>query len=114
MNIITHIPPKDEEKRRYRDWVILDDPKLSFNVSYDKYTFEHRVIAAPYEYKKIEYMYISGAYWVAKKYVMEEEPLNEDIGWAEPPGEDVEWSKRVLTEDRKYSYVMNTNSMCIF
>jgi len=50
-------------------------------------------------------MYISGGYWLAKKYVMEEEPLNEKLGWGE--SEDVEWSKRVLN---KFSYKMNTYS----
>ena len=50
-------------------------------------------------------MYISGGYWIAKKSVMEEEPLNEDVVWGQ--AEDVEWSDRVR---EKYKYVMNTCS----
>ena len=44
-------------------------------------------------------------YWISKKYVMESEPLNENLDWGE--SEDVEWSKRVLP---KYVYMMNKNS----
>ena len=41
--------------------------------------------------------------WVSKKYVMEKEPLNEDLyDWGQ--AEDVDWSKRVR---EKYKYVMN-------
>jgi hypothetical protein len=50
-------------------------------------------------------MYISGNYWVSKKRVMEEEPLDEDLDWGE--AEDVEWSNRIRD---KYQYVMNTHS----
>ena len=46
----------------------------------------------PYDYDG-GHMYISGAYWVAKKHVMEAEPLNEDLKHSE--AEDVEWSLRV-------------------
>jgi len=51
------------------------------------------------------YMYISGAYWVAKKHVMEQEPLNERLLWGQ--SEDVEWSFRIRN---KYRYVMNPKS----
>ena len=47
-------------------------------------------------------MYISGAYWVAKKSVMEQEPLNENLCWGE--SEDVEWSYRIR---QNYRYKMN-------
>jgi hypothetical protein len=52
-----------------------------------------------------KYMYISGSYWVAKKSVMEEFPLNENLCWGE--GEDVLWSKEVRNF---HSFNMNTNS----
>jgi hypothetical protein len=52
-----------------------------------------------------KYMYISGSYWIAKKDVMLEYPLDENRAWGE--GEDVEWSKIVR---QKYSFDMNTNS----
>jgi hypothetical protein len=50
-------------------------------------------------------MYISGSYWVAKKDVMLEFPLDESLSWGE--GEDVLWSKQVR---EKYKFNMNTNS----
>ena len=52
-------------------------------------------------------MYISGGYWIAKKYVMEEERLDESLGWGE--AEDYEWSERVLW-NKKYRYKMNIHS----
>ena len=56
----------------------------------------------PYDVSNLsKYMYISGAYWVAKKYVMEEFPLNENLVWGE--SEDVEWSKRIR-EVYKFSF----------
>lgn len=48
----------------------------------------------PYDVEHLsKFMYFSGSYWVAKKWIMEKYPLNEDLAWGE--GEDVEWSKRV-------------------
>jgi glycosyltransferase involved in cell wall biosynthesis len=47
------------------------------------------------------YMYISGTYWVAKKKVMMEIPLNENLLHCQ--GEDVEWSQR-LRDKYKYSF----------
>jgi hypothetical protein len=58
-----------------------------------------------YSYTATQNLYISGSYWVAKKYVMEAEPLDEEFVWGQH--EDIEWSFRVL---RKYKYVMNTHS----
>jgi hypothetical protein len=57
-------------------------------------------------------MYVSGGYWVAKKYVMEEQPLDEAFCWGSgfrdfPHHEDVEWSMRTIPN---YSYRMNTYS----
>jgi len=53
-----------------------------------------------------KYMYFSGSYWVAKKHVMIEFPLNEDHVWGS--AEDIEWSNRVR---EKYTFKMNANSM---
>jgi hypothetical protein len=47
-------------------------------------------------------MYFSGAYFVAKKKVMLEIPLDETRGWGE--GEDVVWSAAFT---RKYEFSMN-------
>ena len=51
-------------------------------------------------------MQISGFWWTAKKSVMEQDPLDENLAWGD--AEDVEWSMRVRD---KYKYVMNTNSI---
>ena len=67
---------------------------------------DHRIVLVPYNYKKTNHMYISGTYWVAKKKVMIEEPLDKNRwGWGQQ--EDVEWSQRVRD---KYRYVMNPYS----
>jgi hypothetical protein len=95
MNVI-----QNKDGSRFRDWCVWDDPTLCYDEN------NHRVVLAPYDYKKIIFMYISGSYWVAKKHVMETEPLDETIDWGS--SEDVEWSKRVLP---KYSYKMNTHSI---
>jgi hypothetical protein len=50
-------------------------------------------------------MYISGSYWVAKKNVMEEFPLEESLSWGQ--GEDTYWSKQIR---QKYDFNMNINS----
>ena len=103
MNVI-----KNTDGGRFRDWLVWDDPSYG-NGRYisepwckEPLFFEGRAALAPYSYNKTEYMYISGAYWVAKKRVMQHEPLNEEIVWGQ--GEDLEWSKRVLP---RYKYVMN-------
>jgi len=64
------------------DWMGLPDDPVYGNVVF------------PYEYKGSKGMYVPGNYWVAKRKVMQEFPLNEDFVWDE--GEDIEWSKRVL------------------
>ena len=51
-------------------------------------------------------MYFSGAYWVSKKHVMEEFPLDERLSWGE--SEDVTWSMQVR---QKYKFSVNPNSV---
>ena len=107
MNVV-----KNHNGARYRDWVVLDDPRVKPGWIQEQpwcppggKIREGRSFFPSYDYKDTKYMYISGAYWVAKKSVMEEEPLNEDVVWGQ--AEDVEWSDRVR---EKYKYVMNTCS----
>jgi len=71
---------------RYRDWCLwMDDAK--------EYV-ENNNYLIPYSLKNLsKMMYISGAYWVAKKKFMLENMLNEKLKWGQ--GEDVEWSIRV-------------------
>jgi hypothetical protein len=60
----------------------------------------------PYDMTHLsKYMYISGSYWIAKKDVMQEFPLNENLLWG--MGEDVLWSKEVRNV---HSFNMNSNS----
>ena len=84
---------------RFRDWTLWPD-------DIQKVFKDRSHVLLPYHIDWMQkYMYISGAYWVAKKYVMEAEPLDERLGWGE--SEDVEWSFRVRD---KYSYRMNEHS----
>jgi hypothetical protein len=52
-----------------------------------------------------DYIYISGSYFICKKYVMIEYPLNENHLWAQ--SEDIEWCQRVRN---KYKFKINKNS----
>lgn len=82
---------------RYRDWTLWAD---------DMESVVQRRFLIPYDITHLsKYMYISGAYWVAKKNIMLEFPLNENLSWGE--SEDVEWSKRIR---QKYDFSININS----
>jgi len=78
---------------RFRDWLIWphNDNKM------DDIMARQRGCIIPYHLTHLsKYMYISGAYWVAKKMVMEKHPLDETLCWGE--SEDVVWSKQVRQE----------------
>jgi len=80
--------------KRWRDWNLWDIPS----------GIKNRMI--PYDITHLsKYMYISGAYWVAKKSVMLEFPLDENRVWGQ--GEDVVWSQDVR---KKYHFKMNIHS----
>lgn len=102
----------NKDGTRFRDWCVFKyDGNVGRNGIWNHTTPKHSpCIISPYlpsyKYNKTENLYISGSYWVAKKYVMEQEPLDEDFVWGQP--EDIEWSLRVLP---KYKYVMNQNCM---
>jgi hypothetical protein len=51
-------------------------------------------------------MYISGGYWIAKKHVMEEFPLDEKLFHCQV--EDIEWSWRII---KKYNFSLNEKSI---
>jgi hypothetical protein len=60
----------------------------------------------PYDISHLtKFMYISGGYFIVKKNIMLEFPLDERLGWGE--GEDVIWSKQVR---QKYKFSMNPHS----
>lgn len=85
---------------RFRDWCIW-----CWNGNFmDEIIGKNCLI--PYNITHLsKFMYISGSYWIAKKYVMEDYPLNENLKWGE--GEDIDWSFRVR---QIYDFNMNTNS----
>ena len=89
--------------KRYRDWClcIWDNPTLMNNLG-----VKDPKCILPYDENRFKkHMYFSGAYWVAKRKVMIEFPLNEQLVWGQ--GEDVFWSSQVR---EKYEFIMNTNS----
>lgn len=85
---------------RYRDWCIWPHNDNHMD------DFIGRDCLIPYDITHLsKYMYISGLYWIAKKDIMQEYPLDERLSWGQ--GEDVLWSKIVR---EKYTFNMNTNS----
>jgi len=91
---------EDDTGLRFRDWTFWYQDLFELPIPSEKKT---EIFAAcqqyliPYEWKEFsKFQYISGAFWVAKKSVMLEFPLNESLAWAQ--GEDVEWSKRVRSK----------------
>jgi len=95
---------------RYRDWVVFPFHHAFHAPEYER-LWEYTGIAnnqsmLPYdELHFTRWQYISGAYWVAKKHVMQKFPLNESLLWGQ--GEDCEWSQRVKKE---YTFSLNVNS----
>ena len=66
----------------------------------------NRECLIPYDMTHLsKYQYISGTYWVAKKDIMLQFPLDENLCWGQ--GEDVLWSKQVR---EKYHFSMNPYS----
>ena len=85
---------------RFRDWSIWPHNGNEMD------SIIGRECLIPYNIDQlVKYMYISGTYWIAKRRVMLEFPLNENLLWGQ--GEDVEWSKQVR---EKCNFQMNENS----
>lgn len=99
----------DKDGNRYRDWCLWPSTIYYLGVPEDIRTevfFSSSKFLLPYDVTDLsKFMYISGAYWVAKKSVMEEFPLDEELGWAQ--GEDVKWSEQVR---EKYTFSINSKS----
>lgn len=107
---------EEQDGTRHRDWVAWDDPAFGpAGRIFEKWCppeglpIAGSMTPVPYDYTKTQYMYVSGAYWVAKKDFMLAHPLNEDLHWGQ--GEDVEWSYRAREE---WQYKMNINSIVRF
>lgn len=102
-----------QDGQRFRDWVAWDDPDFGppGGRIHEKWCPPEGIYRPgslanlPYDYNKSRGMYISGAYWIAKKEFMLKYPLNEELSWGE--GEDVEWSYRAR---KTWRYKMNTKS----
>lgn len=87
------------DNTRFRDWVIWPHNDNFM----DDIVLPNRECLIPYDITHLsKYMYISGTYWVAKKSIMMEFPLNENLSWGQ--GEDVFWSKQVR---QKYDFSIN-------
>jgi hypothetical protein len=97
---------------RFRDWCVWVDNSCPF----DLFIQRTRQGLLPYHISDLNrYMYISGAFWVAKKKFMQNYPLNEELCWGQ--AEDVEWSKRfrehnhiALKQDAYISLLKNKNT----
>jgi len=98
MNVMTN-----KDGSRYADWCLDAMLDMSF------FGEEKNRKLIPYDmcFSKdlSKIMYISGAYWVAKKQIMKKFPLNEKHSWGQ--SEDVEWSHRIR---RSVSFKFNKNS----
>jgi hypothetical protein len=95
----------NDDGSRYRDWMWWDWPGAKYSHN-DQISIPNSEHLLPYtEARCSRWMYINGSYWVAKKEVMMEFPLNENL--AHGGMEDIEWSKRVSS---KYKFSMNVNS----
>lgn len=81
----------DIKNRRFNDWISWDHPTIP---RYELFDYNDPSLAA--------YSYIPGCFWVAKKYVMVDIPLDISRVWGEE--EDILFS---LNARRKYRYVMN-------
>ena len=94
---------------RYTDWVL--DP-TSIGITPGR--LEENACLLPYNVLDLSfYMFISGAYWVVKKHIMKEFPLDESLadtidGRSYQRNEDVLWSRSV---NQKYEFSMNTYSV---
>jgi hypothetical protein len=81
--------------RNPMDWSLWDKPGhgRAWSLRYD-------------DWSQTQYMYISGAFFIVKRHVILEEPLDEKLIWNQE--EDVEWSMRIRNK-----YVMKCNGKSI-
>lgn len=86
---------------RYRDWTL--DIHKATELGIPLYS---RKLLLPYDIKHLsKYQYISGAYWIAKRQIMRNYRLDEDLCWGQ--GEDIKWSMEV---NQKYKFSINKMS----
>lgn len=93
-------PILNADGSRFRDWTLWPDDLTDILGPWNSQYL------LPYNVTNLsKYMYISGAYWIAKKSIMEQYPLDENLSWGE--SEDVMWSKQIR---EKYQFKLNTHS----
>jgi len=91
---------------RYRDWTIYADHEFAGAEQYSGWNRQKLENLIPYEETDLNrYQYFSGAYWVAKKSIMQEIPLDENLVWGQ--GEDLVWARSFR---KKYKFSMNPHS----
>ena len=99
----------NQDNTRFRDLIAFDDlenpgPK---HFQHKNFPEDKSITTAPYlpdyKYKKFNKTYISGSYFVIKKYLMEQEPFDEKLTHGLP--EDIEFSMRIRN---KYHLIFNT------
>ena len=99
--------------QRYRDWVIFpwfscygDDFIKGSKELWNYSGIQNNESLIPYDENNFNrHQYFSGAYWVAKKEIMQEIPLDESLLWGN--GEDCIWSSSF---SKKYEFSMNPHS----
>jgi hypothetical protein len=97
-------PIRNTDGSRYRDWSLFYD--ASSQPARDYAGIHQLENLLPYTERSLSRtMYFSGAYWVAKRRIMRELPLDERLCWAE--GEDVIWSHRFR---RGHDFSLNAHS----
>lgn len=104
---------KNNDGVRYRDWVVFPyfhctSGNLANKTKelWEYSGIENNESMIPYDENRFSrFQYFSGAYWVAKKTIMQEFPLNENLSWGE--GEDVLWSSQFTS---KYNFTINSLS----
>lgn len=87
---------------RFRDWTMLPDTHTA-DIQLAIGLPENSDVMLPYEETSLSrLMYFSGAYWIAKKSIMKELPLDEARGHHD--SEDLDWSYRFRA---KYDFSIN-------
>lgn len=87
---------KNTDGSRFRDWTLCHEDIILPNAEY----------LIPYNMTHLnKLMYISGAYWVAKKKFMEKYPLDEVLCWGQ--SEDIVWSRHIRNN---INFSMNVDS----
>jgi hypothetical protein len=94
---------------RFRDWIIapVRCKKLNEYLT-SKLEESGREALIPYDIQHLShFMIIGGYYWVAKKHIMLEFPLEEKLIWGD--GEDFRWCHAL---QKKYKVAFNEHSKC--